>query len=216
MEHDIELEEGAIPYSVPLRRRLQIHKEETHRQIKDMLNKGIIEKSKCPWAAAYVLAKKKGGSMRLCVDFRKLNDATKKCKYPLPNVDDCIETLGGKRYFSKLDMASGFWQLPLTRRARELTAVRTEDGHFQFVRMPFGLCNAPASFQRLVIEYFLFAGLTGLNLQLFIDDLCLVTSSWEEHLRLLTSVFGSLVRASLKLNVNKCLFGVDRMVFLGH
>jgi hypothetical protein len=214
VQHDIELVEGALPSSEPLRRRPQAHKEETRRQIKEMISKGIIEESASPWAAAYVLAKKKGGALRLCVDFRKLNDVTKKCKYPLPNVDDCVETLAGKRYFSKLDMASGFWQLPLTERARELTAFRTEDGHYQFTRMPFGLTNAPASFQRLV--NILFAGLKGLNLQLFIDDLCLATSTWREHLVLLAKIFQLLIKANLKLNINKCSFGTSKVVFLGH
>lgn len=116
LEHDIELTDGAKPFAEPLRRRPIAHQEETRRQIKGMLEQGVIEESKSPWAAAYVLAKKKSGELRLCVDFRKLNDMTKKCVYPLPNIEDCIETLAGKRFFSQLDMASGFWQLPLTDR----------------------------------------------------------------------------------------------------
>lgn len=106
-EHKIELEKGAKPFAEPLRRRAPIQIEETRRQVKDMLNKGIIEESNSPWASAYVLAKKKNGEMRLCVDFRKLNDLTKKTVYPLPNIEDCLETLAGKKYYSLIDFASG-------------------------------------------------------------------------------------------------------------
>lgn len=214
LEHDIELIEGAKPFAEPLRRRPIAHQEETRRQIKQMLEQGIIEESNSPWAAAYVLAKKKSGELRLCVDFRRLNDATKKCVYPLPNVEDCIDTLAGKKYFSQLDMASGFWQLPLTSRAKELTSFRTEDGQYQFTRMPFGLTNAPASFQRLV--NIVFSGLKGLNLQVFIDDLCIASNSWSEHINSLKDVFKLLIKANLKLKSNKCTFGVPKVIFLGH
>jgi len=214
VEHDIELEENAKPFNEPLRRRPFAHKDETRRQVKKMLEMGIIEESKSPWASAYVLAAKKNGEMRLGVDFRRLNDSTKKWVYPLPNIDDCAETLAGKQYFSQLDMASGFWQLPLSKRARELTAFRVEDGHYQFTRMPFGLTNAPARFQRLTNV--LFSGLKGLHLQVFIDDICVATSTWAEHLSMLAKVFSLLIKANLQLKSNKCVFGVKEVVFLGH
>ena len=98
LEHDIELRQGAKPFAEPLRRRPIAHQAETRQQVKEMVEKGIIEQSHSPWAAAYVLAKKKSGELRLCVDFRRLNDMTKKCVYPLPNVEKCIETLARKGF----------------------------------------------------------------------------------------------------------------------
>ena len=121
-EHIIELMPGAEPVAEPLRRRAQVQIEETRRQVKELLKEGIIEESNSPWAAAYVLAKKKNGEFRLCIDFRKLNLVTKKVVYPLPNIDECLETLSGKTYFSQLDFKSGFWQIAMEKSSKELTA----------------------------------------------------------------------------------------------
>lgn len=214
LEHDIELVEGAKPYVEPLRRRPQLHKEEIKKQVKEMLDKGVIETSNSPWASSYVIVKKKTGDLRVCIDFRRLNDVTKKTSYPLPNTDDCLEPLSGNIFYSQLDLASGFWQIPLSSRAKELTAFRTEDGLYQFRRMPFGLCNAPASFQRLVNS--VFAGLKGLQLQIFIDDLCIATRSWPEHISMLRDVFKLLIKSNLKLKSSKCIFGSSSVTFLGH
>lgn len=213
-EHQIELEDGARPQVEPMRRRPQAHVEETRRQVKQMLEEGIIEPSDSPWASAYVLAKKKSGELRLCVDFRKLNLVSKKLSYPLPNTDDCLETIAGKNYFSLIDFASGFWQIPVARNSRELTAFRTEDGLFQFKRMPFGLANAPASFQRMINA--LLSGMKGINLQVFMDDICIATDTWEEHLKLLAQLFDLVIKSGLRLKSSKCVFGAHQVVFLGH
>lgn len=100
IEHDIELLESARPNVEPLRRRPQLHKDETRKQVKQMLQQGVIEKSQSPWASAYVVVKKKTGDLRICIDFRKLNLQTKKCSYPLPNVEDCLQRVGGNKIFS--------------------------------------------------------------------------------------------------------------------
>lgn len=120
-EHSIELLPGAQPFAEPLRRRAQAQIEETRRQVIELLKEGIIEESSSPWASAYVLAKKKNGEFRLCIDFRKLNAVTKKVVYPLPNIDECLETLSGKRYFTQLDFTSGFWQIAMEKKSRELS-----------------------------------------------------------------------------------------------
>lgn len=119
----------------------------------------------------------------LCVDFRKLNSVTKKVLYPIPNTDECLEKLAGRQFFSLIDFAQGFWQLPVPKKSRELTAFRHEDGQFQFKRMPFGQTNAEASFQKMINA--LVGGLKGLNLQVFIDDNCIATDTWKEHLIML-------------------------------
>lgn len=207
MEHNIEILPNAKPHAEPLRRRPLAHKEETARQIKEMLKLDIIEPCESPSAAAYVIVKKTG-DLRFCIDFRKLNEVTVKSSYPLPNIEECLEP------FSQLDLASGFWQLPISEQARDLTSFRVEDGQYRSKRMPFGLCNAPASFQRLMNA--LFAALKGIHLQVFIDDLCLATTSWGDHLILLEKVFEILINAKLKLKANKCMFGCEEVKFLGH
>lgn len=214
VEHEIELVDGARGVVGPLRRRPKTHQQEAAKQVSPMLQMGIVEPSDSPRAAAYLLVKKKDDSMRMCVDFRKLNAQTKKNLNPLPNLEDFIEPLAGNRYYSQLDLVSGYWQERVAEKSRELTAFRTEEGVFHFRRLPFGLCNAPASFQRLMNA--LFGELRGLQLQTFIDDLCLATKTWAEHLSLLNEVFGILIRSNLKLKPSKCIFGASRVVFLGH
>lgn len=213
-KHTIELTEGAKPFAEPLRRRAQIQVDETRRQIKEMLRDGIIEESNSPWASAYVLAKKKNGEYRLCIDFRKLNEATKKTVYPLPLIEDCLDTLSGKKFFSQIDFASGFWQIPMDEKSKEYTAFRTEDGLFHFKRMPFGLTNAPASFQKTI--NMILAGLKGLNLQVFIDDVCIATTTWEEHIQMLAEVLKIIMKSNMKIKASKCIMGARGITFLGH
>ena len=214
IKHTIEIIPGSEPVVEPLRRRAQVQIDETRRQVNELLKEGIIEESDSPWASAYVLAKKKNGEYRLCIDFRKLNLATKKVVYPLPNIDECLETLSGKRYFSQLDFKSGFWQIAMDEKSKELTSFRTEDGQYQFKRMPFGLTNAPATFQKMVNT--ILAGLKGMNLQVFIDDICIATKTWEEHLIMLDKVLKVVIKAKLKIKADKCVFGSNSVKFLGH
>lgn len=213
-KHEIELLPGATPAAEPLRRRAPIQIEETRRQVRQLLDEGIIEESSSLWAAAYVLAKKKYGEFRLCIDFRKLNSLTKKSVYPLPNIDECLETLSGKKFFTQIDFKSGFWQIQMGEKSKELTAFKTEDGQFQFKRMPFGLTNAPALFQRMINS--VLAGLKGMNLQVFIDDICIATKTWSEHLALLKETLKKVIQANLKIKADKCVFAANKVKFLGH
>lgn len=214
-EHKIELLPDAKPVAEPLRRRALVQIEETSRQTSQMLKDGIIEPSNSPWASAYALTRKKTGDLRLCIDFRRLNDLTKKSAYPLPNIEDCLDIISGMKYYTKLNFASGFWQIPMEESSRELTAFRTEDGLFQFKRMPFGLTNAPASFQKMMNA--LVAGMKGLHLlQVFIDDVCIATKDWNEHISSLEKFLKVVIEANLKLKATKCMFGTKKIVFLGH
>ena len=134
-------------------RRLPLHKkQEAQKEIASMLEKGVIEPSCGPWASPIVLVKKADGSTRFCLDYRKLNAVTIKDSYPLPRIDDTLDALVGSRWFSTLDLSSGYWQVEVCEEDRPKTAFTTgAGGLYQFKVMPFGLCNAPATFERLFL-----------------------------------------------------------------
>ena len=149
--------------------------------IEDMLKRGIIQPSASPWASPVVIAPKKDGSLRFCVDFRKVNLLTRKDAYPLPRIDDSLEALSGSRWFSTLDLLCGFWQVETDEKDRHKTAFCTQDGLFEFKVMPFGLCNAPATFQRLMD--LVLAGIQWKSCLVYIDDIVIVGKSFEQHFK---------------------------------
>ena len=128
------------------------HKNEVFikEEIDCLLQKGLIKPSNSPWSSLVVVVERKNGKLRLCIDYRKLNNVTKKDSYPLPRIDDILETLSGSQWFSSLDLANGFWQVELDPTTKEKTAFTTKFGIYEFETMPFGLCNGPATFQRLM------------------------------------------------------------------
>ena len=147
VQHKINTGDAA-PIRQPPRRLPSLVKEEAHKAVTEMLEQGLIESSTSPWASPIVLVKKKDGNWRFCVDYRKLNDVTKKDSYPLPRVDDTLDRLAGMQWFSTLDLKSGYWQVEMEAKDKEKTAFTTGNGLWQFKVMPFGLCNAPATFER--------------------------------------------------------------------
>ena len=184
------------------------------RLLDDMLKKNVIQPSTSPWASPIVLVRKKDGSMRFCVDYRKVNAVTRKDAYPLPRVDDTLDTLSGSRWFTTLDLISGYWQVEVNPEDTEKTAFCTPEGLFEFKVMPFGLCNAPATFQRLMDA--VLAGLQWNSCLVYLDDVVIPGKSFEEHLRNLNSVLGRLREAGLKLHPEKCAFCRKQVTFLGH
>ena len=149
VEHEIHT--TGRPIRQPFRRQNPIIREIEQQQVKEMLRDGVIRPSSSPWASPVVMVKKKDGSMRFCVDFRQMNDATIKDAHPLPRIDDTLESLYGAQYFTTLDLKSGYWQVPITEEDKEKTAFRTSSGQlYEFNQLPFGLCNAPATFSRLM------------------------------------------------------------------
>ena len=121
-------------------------KELIQEEIKKMLEKGVIEKSTSPWASPIVIVPKKNGERRFCIDLRRINAITKRDEHPLPRIDDMLDTFNGSKWFSSLDMASGYWQIEMDERDKEKTAFITHEGLYQWKVMPFGLTNAPATF----------------------------------------------------------------------
>jgi len=183
-------------------------------QVQKMILDKIITHSKSPWASPIVLVTKKDGSIRFCNDYRKLNEITVKDAYPLPRIDDSLASLINKSYFSSLDMAAGYHQIPMDPRDKEKTAFITDSGLYEYNVMPFGLTNAPATFQRFMD--FVLAGLKWRILLVYIDDILVFSESFEEHIAHLHEVFDRLREAKLQLKTSKCFFFKKSINFLGH
>ena len=139
--------QGLPPVHIPSRRTAEHTRKVIDEELDEMLKHGIVRPSKSPYSSPVVIVTKKDGGMRFCIDYRRLNDQTKIDQYPLPKIDDALDSLSGARYFSTLDLASGYWQLRVAEEDIEKTAFSCHRGLFEFVRMPFGLCNAPATMQ---------------------------------------------------------------------
>lgn len=182
-------------------------------EVEALLKKGFIRQSSSPFAAPIVMVKQKG-KFRMCIDFRKLNAITKTRIFPVPNVKATIERLQGKKIFGTLDLRSGYHQMKLDEKCSEMTAFTTPDGHFEWLRMPFGLKNAPAVFQAEMSK--ILTGLIGNACELFFDDIAIYGSDEEEFLRNLRSVFERLRRSRLRLRADKCHLGCKHIHYLGH
>ncbi|GFW60701.1 retrovirus-related Pol polyprotein from transposon 412 [Trichonephila clavipes] len=196
-------------------RRLPFAKqEEVGTLLREMQENDIIEPSSSPWASPIVLVRKKDGSTRFCVDYRKLNDVTKKDSYPLPRIDDTLDTLSGHKWFSTLDLKSGYWQVEIHPEDREKTAFTSGQGLWQFKVMPFGLCNAPATFERLMET--VLKGLTFEACLIYLDDVIIGGCTFEEHLQNIRKMLSKLSDANLKLNPSKCKFFQKEVNYLGH
>ena len=151
-----------------------------------MITNGNVEPSDGPWSSPVVLAKKKDGSLRFCVEYRKVNAITRKEAYPLPQVDDTLDTLGGSKFFTTLDLASGYWQVEVTAEDRPKTAFSTPEGLYQFKVMPFRLCNAHATFQRLMDR--VLGGLKWSSCLVYFDDIMVIGSTFKDHLQHIAGV----------------------------
>ena len=189
--------------------------EEVRNHLKEMIEVGAIHKSSSPWASAVVLVRKKDGSLRFCIDLRKLNAQTIKDAYSLPCIDETLDCLGGATIFSSLDLKSGYWQVEMEEESKPLTAFTVGPlGFYECERMPFGLTNAPATFQHLMENC-----LGELHLSwyiIYLDDIIVFSGDPKEHLTRLRGVFARLAEVGLKLKPGKCKFFKTKITYLGH
>ena len=183
-------------------------------QIDRMIESGIVRPSNSSWASPIVLVRKKDGTYRFCVDYRSVNAVAVKDSFPLPRIDETFDALSGARYYSMLDLASGYWQVLMRKDAVAKSAFVTERGLFEFTVMPFGLTNAPATFQRLMER--VLRRLTWEHCLVYLDDILIFSKSFEEHVTGLTKVLQKLREAGLKAKPAKCQFGRRSVNYLGH
>ena len=182
------------------------------KEIKYMLENNIIRPSHSDWSSPCVIVSKPDGGARFCTDYRKINAMTKTDSFRIPRIDDCIDKIGNAKFVTKCDLLKGYWCVPLTDRARELSAFAISKGLFEYNVMPFGMKNAPATFQRLINK--VIQGLEGVVA--YIDDLIIFSNTWEDHLYKLEELFKKLVAAKLTMNLSKSDFGKARVVYLGY
>ncbi|XP_067358906.1 uncharacterized protein [Channa argus] len=197
------------PHRLPL-----VKRQAAQELIESMVANDIIEPSDSPWAAPMVMVRKKTGKWRPCVDYRRLNAVTKKDSYPLPRIDDALDYVAGSCWFSSLDLRSGYWQVELAPEARSKTAFTIGQGLWQFKVMPFGLCNAPATFERLMER--VLKDIPRSRCVVYLDDLLVHAKGFEDAINNLAGVFMAIRQAGLRLNPAKCHLLARETQFLGH
>lgn len=190
--------------------------EENHmkKELDTMLEEGLIRKSDGSWTSPIFFVKKKGGELRMVIDYRRLNLMTVKDAFPLPHIDDLLAALGGATIFSTLDAASGFWQVAMQDESVNKTGFTTKFGTFEFLVMPFGLTNAPSTFQRLMTG--ILGDVVGDFAMVFIDDIIIYSRTMAEHVKHLETIFKKCMDAGLKLKMKKCAFAKGAVEYLGH
>ena len=212
VEHKIDTGD-AKPIKQPMRRVPLAFTGEEEKHLQKMLDYKVIQPSASEWSSPSVLIRKRDGDIRWCIDFRAINQVTRKDAYPLPLIEQCLDALAGIVFMSTLDMNSGYWQLLLAIADRCKTAFQTKDGLFEFLRMPFGLCNAPATFQRAI--QLVFRGMTWREVLTYLDDINVLGRGFEDHLQNLRKAFERLQENNLKLKPKKCKFFQTEVPFLG-
>lgn len=213
--HEINVVPGTAPIKQKAYRVSPFRQKMMEAELDKMLALGVVEPSNSPWAAPVCMIPKRDGSQRFCIDFRLLNAVTIKDAYPIPNIDDILDNLGNTRYLSTLDIKSAYWQVPLAPEARAYTGfVVPGRGLHQFVRMPFGLSNAPATWQRIIDN------VLGEDLKPFVwvylDDIVVTAPDFPSHLRLLTTVLERLRGAGMVASAEKCKFCRSELKYLGY
>ena len=210
--HDIKTGEAppirSVPYQIPDKWREQVREE-----ISKLSDMGILVPSTSPWSSPIVPVPKKDGTIRICIDFRRVNKVTELDPYFIPLVQEIVDGVGNARYLSKLDLCKGFHQVKMPPEACKKTAVVTPYGKFEFTRMPFGLVNDTSMFQRLMDVV-----LNGMQdrCSSCVDDVLIYSGEWKEHLGHIEEVLAKLKDAGLTAKVEKCEWGKSQLIYLGH
>ena len=211
IEHDVDVGDSAPikqhPYRVS-----PMKKELLDKEVQYMLKNDIIEESQSNWSSPCILVPKHDGGFRFCTDFRKVNDKTKSDSFPIPRIADCIDQIGNAKFVSTFDMLKGYWQVPLTQSARKISVFVTPSGLYQYKVMPFGMKNAPATFQRMVNK--LVRDIDGC--EGYIDDVVIFSDNWSDHIRQIERFFQIMREAKLTINLMKSEFGKATVKYLGH
>ena len=213
VSHQIDTGE-AQPKKQQLRKQAWAHQDIIATERQELSEADLITEFNGPWCSNVVIVTKKDGTARFCIDYRKLNEVTRKDAYPLPSIEVCLDALAGSKYFSTFDLRSGYHQIPMHPDSIAKTAFVTREGTFAFKVMPFGLCNAGATFQRLMD--LLMVGLTYKICLVYLDDIIVFSRDMKQHLERCRVVFSRLRSAGLKLKVSKCNMMRDSVQFLGH
>eukprot|EP01116_Phalansterium_solitarium_P005967 TRINITY_DN1828_c0_g1_i11.p1 TRINITY_DN1828_c0_g1~~TRINITY_DN1828_c0_g1_i11.p1 ORF type:complete len:724 (+),score=101.60 TRINITY_DN1828_c0_g1_i11:2055-4226(+) len=214
VDHRIDLQANAEPTCRAPYRLAPQELEELKKQLDDLLSKGLIRPSTSPFGAPVLFVKKKDGTMRMCIDYRALNNNTIKNRYPLPRIEDLLDQLAGARYFSKIDLRSGYHQIRIASGDEYKTAFRTRYGHFEFTVLPFGLTNAPPTFMRLMND--ILRPYLDDFVEAFLDDVLIFSKTADEHLRHVRLVLDKLREHKLYAKASKCEFFKETIEFLGH
>ena len=214
IEHEIKLNKDSEPPNRSPYRLSFTEQDELKKQLKTLLDGKLIRPSSSPFGSPVLFVKKKSGELRMCIDYRALNNITVKNRYPLPRVDDLLDQLSQARYFSKLDLTSGYWQVRVKSDDTHKTAFRTRYGHYEFMVMPFGLCNAPSTFQHLMNSTF--QDYLDDFVIIYLDDIMIYSKTFNDHLKHLEIVFQKLRDMKLYAKLQKCEFAKEEVEYLGH
>ena len=213
-EHHIELVPDARPIASHPYRAGPKAREVEQKEVERMLQAGVIEPAQSAWASPVVLVPKPDGSLRFCVDYRKLNAVTVKDTYPIPRMDECIDSLGSATIYTTLDCNSGYWQLPVAKQDQDKTAFVCHAGLFRYKRMPSGLTNAPASFQRTLD--ILLSRYKWQSCLIYLDDVIIYSNTVDDHFNHVDKILSALNAAGISLKLRKWEFFTDKVKYLGH
>lgn len=214
-EMTIKIKPNHLPFFFRPRRLSFYEKNEVNRIVKELLEKGIIRKSNSEYSSPIVLVPKKPTGLRMCVDYRKLNDICVRDNWPLPLIDDQIDLLRNKKFFTQLDLKDAFHHVSVNKDSIKYTSFVTHNSQYEYIKMPFGLKNSPANFSRYI--NLIFRELIEQNkMCIYADDICIATQTFEENLEILIEIFDLLVSNHLELNLKKCSFFKNAIQFLGY